>query len=251
MRIATADGTMKKAICRRPASSRRRSFSATPGLLAGRARHLGQLGGRDRDAEEADGQRVEALRVAERGDRARAEPARQPCVYERADLHDAAADEDGHEVLQHGPHVRVAEREREAHAPEQHQARSAVARRTAARSRRPSPTRRRPRRAPTRRGLRAGRGATGQPAHASARDERDVPDDGRGVGEEEAPVAVEHAEAPRREHEQPRAGEEDAHEPFGQLALLALEAERDGVDEERRGEHARPAPAPRRRARAA
>jgi hypothetical protein len=51
-------------------------------------------------------------------------------------------------------------------------------------------------------------------------------------------MAVEHPEAPRREHEQPRAGEEDAHKPLGQRALLPLEAHRDAVDEQRRGEHA-------------
>ena len=48
------------------------------------------------------------------------------------------------------------------------------------------------------------------------RDLRQVPHHRRGVGEEELPVAVEDAQAPRREHQQPGAGEEDA----GQLHRL-------------------------------
>ena len=61
---------------------------------------------------------------------------------------------------------------------------------------------------------------------------------GRGVGEEELPVAVQDAQAPGREHEQPGAREENPHEADGQLALLALESRRDGVDQHRRGQHA-------------
>ena len=69
-------------------------------------------------------------------------------------------------------------------------------------------------------------------------DHRGVPHDRRGVRQQEAAVAVEHAEAPRGEHEQAGAGKQDANEPNRQLALLALEPGRDDVDEERRREHA-------------
>ena len=51
-------------------------------------------------------------------------------------------------------------------------------------------------------------------------------------------VAVQDAEAPGREDEQSRAGKEDANQLNRQLALVALEAGRDRVDQQRRREHA-------------
>ena len=50
-------------------------------------------------------------------------------------------------------------------------------------------------------------------------------------------MAVENSEAPGREHQQPRAGEQDAHQPDSQLPLGAAEAGRDAVDQVRRREH--------------
>ena len=60
---------------------------------------------------------------------------------------------------------------------------------------------------------------------------RRVPHDRRHVREEEAPVAVQHAEAPRRQHEQPDAREEDPDQADRELALRAVEARRDHVDQ--------------------
>ena len=67
-------------------------------------------------------------------------------------------------------------------------------------------------------------------------DHRDIPDNRRGVGEEEAMVAVEHAQTPGRQHQQPRAGEENANQANRQLTRLALETRRDRVDDIRRGQ---------------
>ena len=51
-------------------------------------------------------------------------------------------------------------------------------------------------------------------------------------------MAVEDAETPRRQHEQPGAGEQDAGNGNRQLAFLAAEARRNQRDEQRRREHA-------------
>ena len=51
-------------------------------------------------------------------------------------------------------------------------------------------------------------------------------------------MAVQHAEAPRGQHEQPGARKQDAHELDGQLALVALESRRDRGNQHRRREHA-------------
>ena len=69
------------------------------------------------------------------------------------------------------------------------------------------------------------------------RDHGGVPDHGGGVGEEKAAVAVEDAEAPGREHEQGRAGKEDADELDGKQARLALEAVGDDVHQRGGEEH--------------
>ena len=63
------------------------------------AAHDGEFGGGDGHAEEADGKRVERLRVGEGGDRAGGQPAGKKGVNVGADLHDAAADEDGKEIV--------------------------------------------------------------------------------------------------------------------------------------------------------
>jgi hypothetical protein len=51
-------------------------------------------------------------------------------------------------------------------------------------------------------------------------------------------MAVENAEAPGGEHQQARAGKQNAHDADGELALGAVEAGRDGVDQPGRGQHA-------------
>jgi hypothetical protein len=68
---------------------------AIRGALSGHGR---QFGGRDRHAEQTDGQRVQQLSVCEAGDRPGRQQARQQRVYVRAHLHDAAADEHRSEV---------------------------------------------------------------------------------------------------------------------------------------------------------
>ena len=70
------------------------------------------------------------------------------------------------------------------------------------------------------------------------RDHRDVPRDRRRVRHEKFVMAVEHAEEPRRHHQQSRAGKQDAHDLDRQVALVALEAGRDHVDQIRRHQHA-------------
>jgi hypothetical protein len=51
-------------------------------------------------------------------------------------------------------------------------------------------------------------------------------------------MAVEHAEAPRRHHEQRRAGEQDLDQLRGQLARIAVVAGGEQVDQRARSEHA-------------
>ncbi len=51
-------------------------------------------------------------------------------------------------------------------------------------------------------------------------------------------MAVQHAEAPRGQHEQPGAGKQDADELDRQLALLAVNPGAISRDEQRRGQHA-------------
>ena len=70
------------------------------------------------------------------------------------------------------------------------------------------------------------------------RDHRDIPDDRRGVGEEELAVAIQNAQPPRGEHQQSGAGEENAHQPDGQFALGALEPGSDDPDQVRRQQDA-------------
>ena len=83
--------------------------------------------------------------------------------------------------------------------------------------------------------------ATGQTRYvicAVGRDDGAVPEDGRGVREEETAVAVEDAEAEGREDEEAGAGKEDPDEPDRQLAPLPGEAWGEDVDEERRRQDA-------------
>ena len=92
---------------------------------------------------------------------------------------------------------------------------------------------------------RAPRNRDGEPVLRTARavveerrDHRNVPRDGRRVRDEKFVMTVEDAEEPRRHHEQARAGKQDAHDLNRQVALVALEAGRDHVDEIRRHQHA-------------
>ncbi len=67
--------------------------------------HGGQLRGGDSHAEERDGKLVDDLRVAEGGDRAGGQGAGEDLIYEGAQLHHAAADEDREKIVDDGPYV--------------------------------------------------------------------------------------------------------------------------------------------------
>ncbi len=69
-------------------------------------------------------------------------------------------------------------------------------------------------------------------------DHRGVPRHRRAVGQEEPAVAVQHAEAPRGGHEQPRAGKQHSHEPDRQVPLGTSKARGDQRDHERRRQDA-------------
>ena len=196
--------------------------------LGARARgELGELGARDRHAEERDREDVERLRVAEHRDRAARQEARDDLVDPARDLRHAPAPHARKQVPEDRPHVR----------------RPGVERRTE--------------RADEARHLREldeeleeapGDGAPGgldrdlgsglRPREDERGDDRAVPEDGRRVRQEEAAVAVEDAEAEGREDEEAGSGEEDPDEPYRQLAPLAREAGREEVDEEGRREDA-------------
>ena len=68
------------------------------------ARELGQLGRRDRHAEERYREERQELRVAQHRHRLGGDEGGVVGVHQRADLHDAAGDEDGEEPPEHGPH---------------------------------------------------------------------------------------------------------------------------------------------------
>jgi len=76
------------------------------------------------------------------------------------------------------------------------------------------------------------------PVIEERRDHCDVPRHRRGVRDEKFVMTVQHAEKPRRHHEQSRAGKQDAHDLNRQVALVALEARRDHVDQIRGHHHA-------------
>ena len=61
-----------------------------------------------------------------------------------------------------------------------------------------------------------------------------VPDHRRGIREQESAMAVQNPQAPRRHHQQPDAGKQNAHDADGELALGARESGRDDVDQVRR-----------------
>ena len=80
--------------------------------------------------------------------------------------------------------------------------------------------------------------AAARAKHEERADDREVPGHRRRVGEEELAVAVEDAETPGRQHQEPGARKEDADQGDGEFALVAREAGRDDRDEAGRSEHA-------------
>src|SRR6185369_4390169 len=65
------------------------------------------------------------------------------------------------------------------------------------------------------------------------RDDGDIPDYGRGVGEEELAMRVEDSETPRGEHQKADTGEEDADKLDGEVAGSPSETWGDERDEDR------------------
>ncbi len=218
----------RNAICRSPASSLLRRNVGALGLRPDRARHLRQLRRRHRHPEEAHRQRVQHLRVGHRRDRTGRKQAREQRVHVRADLHDASPHEHRQEAPDHLPH-RTSEQRTQPQPAEQpeHRRKLDGELEQAAHHRAPCGDFRQ---------VEAFRLPT---LGHQRRDDRQVPDHRRDVGEEEPPVAVEHAETPRGEHQQSRAREENPHQPRGGLALRALESRSDDVDEPRGQQDAR------------
>ena len=81
-------------------------------------------------------------------------------------------------------------------------------------------------------------GSVAPPNHDQRRDHRGVPHHRRRVRQQKAPVTVQDAEAPGRQHQQAGAGKQNAHELNRQLALGAVESRRDQRRSTGRGEHA-------------
>ena len=67
-------------------------------------------------------------------------------------------------------------------------------------------------------------------------DHGNIHHDSRGVGEKEAAMAVEHAEAPGGKDEQSSAGKDNPYEGDGEVALFTLEAGDEKADEHRGAE---------------
>ena len=206
--------------------------------VAGGPRHLGQLGGRHRHAEQADGQQVQHLGVAQAGHG----PGRQEADDERCrsswrSAGHPAPQHHRHEVAAHLGHVRPTAGPGPGGSRAAGTAPRAAAPAAAGRCRRPRPRRRRwpadslavVRPASTFARLCSTSAAMMAAFHSTGRD----------VGQEEAPVAVQHAQAPGRQHQDAGAGEQDAHQVDAGLALLAAVAGGEHVHQQRRRQHAR------------
>ncbi len=188
---------------------------------AGVGRHRRECCRRDGHAEERDRQRIDDLRVAER----RHGPAREPRSDQRIDvgreLHHAAAGDDRQEIANNFSHMHIAPAEREPRAA----AEKAQDQRKLYGELQPAAGDRAPRGPDRDAGLRV------VPAEDQGGDDRGAPDNRGRVAEEKAVVAVEHADAERRQHQQRDAGKEDADQLDGERARLAGEAGRDQIEQ--------------------
>ncbi len=190
---------------------------------AGGAGHLGELGGGDGHAEEADGQGVEELGVLEAGDcAAHLEKAGDHAIDECAQLDHAAADEDGTEAAEYLADGGEGDIEAEGNARSDGGAIGGFA--------------------PINKGELDGklkqRTGDGTPCEyedkttlggVSAEEEESadhggIPKDWSDVGDEEKAVAIEDAEAPCGEDEYADAGEEYLDDVEGEIALGGIEA---------------------------
>ena len=193
----------------RPSSRRRRSRRAPSGAQAAQLR---QLGGGHAHAEQAHGQQGEDLGRGQGGHGAGHQVAGQQQVDVGRELHHAPAGHHRPEPAHGLPHAGQVGAQREpevggqpAHGGQLHgELRQATGE--------GAPGQRRGQPGPVRHP---------QPGGHQGADLGDVPHHGRHVGEEEASVAVEHAEAPGREHQHAHPREQDAGEAHGQVEALA------------------------------
>ena len=63
-----------------------------------------------------------------------------------------------------------------------------------------------------------------------ARDDRGIPQHRHGIRKKETAMTVQNPQAPRRKHQQSRAGEQNAHQRNGQFPLLSVEARCDHIN---------------------
>ena len=203
-----------------------------------RRAHGRELAGGDGHPEEADGEQVQDLLVAEGGQAARAHVGRVDRVEKGRELDHPASDQGGDEVVQHRPHRGAGRVERRAEGrAEQRQRGGELHRHLRHRAGHVPP------------GDPSGdAGLLGQAsgliaAHGPARqgqrrDHRPVQHHRGGVGEEEAPVAVQHPQAPGGEDQGAGGGEEDAHQSDGQRVIGPGQPRRDHRHDEGRRQHA-------------
>ena len=204
------EATTKKAMRRRPASRRGRSLAAMAWASPVARRHLGQLGGRHGHAEQADGQQVQHLGVAQAGHGPGRQEADDGRVDPAGDLQDPAAQHHRDEAAAHLGHLGRQPAQAGAEAAQQIQRHGQLHQQLqgAAGDRAPGG-------GGGQRVALAGRAArehVGPVLQHQRGDDGRVPQHRRDVGQEEAAVAVQHAQAPGRQHQDAGAGEHDAHQ---------------------------------------
>ena len=190
---------------------------------------VGQRGRRHAHPEEADGEQVEDLGVAERRDRSRCEQRGDHEVEVGGQLDDAAPSDDtarGSDDLEQARDAASQAHPERRHAPED---RRQLGEELQDRTDECSEC--------------DGAGevelrASQRSRHAEEDDDGRVPQHRCDVGAEEAPMCVEHTERPGAEHEEPERGGDDAHERDGQLGLRGAHGEAWGQHPgDRSGEH--------------
>ncbi len=195
--------------------------------VADDAAHDREFGRGNRHAKKADWKSVESLRVGESGDGTGRQPTGEEGVNVGADLDDTTADKNREEVADDDAHVFGLMGEGELQSTEKFEDRGKLDGdlECTANDRGPS--------GEDDKGVLRAAGAKGD----HARDHGDVPEDGRGVGDEELAVAVENTEAPGGSDEEAGAREEDAHKENGELAFFTVETWGDGFNQPRSREH--------------
>ena len=184
--------------------------------IAALRRHGRQRSRGDRAAEERHRQQRDGLCQSERGDRTRGDHRGELQVHEAAHLQYTAAHQRRGEVARHRPYRRILECRRQ---------RQPAQQREHGRQLYQELQRTADHRAPRHQSCRILQARATAEEHC--RDDRQVPHHGRHVRQEESSVAVQHAQAPRREHQQPHTRKHDAHERRGERASRRREARRE------------------------